>query len=238
MATPVDARAWALNAFDARVGLEAAQLVRRGGEVELDRARSLVGAAAASLLDVLKRTGWRPVEAEREVKGTFAGLTASGFVDLVVEKAGVEAIVDLKLSGLGYRQEELEKGLALQLALYASLLGKDGKRLPPTGFFILDDGQFLTTDADAFPGATVVEGPGTEATLKGSEEGFRYWQRVLAAGLVPSMQDGIGWEAAVSGVAGPPPDEDSPARRPPRCRYCDFTPLCVLPAPADEEVTA
>jgi len=237
-AAPEEARAWALKAFDARVGQEAAQLVRRGGEVELDRARTLVGTAAVSLLVFLKRAGWRPVEAEREVKGTFAGLAAAGYVDLVVEKEGTEAVVDLKLSGLRYRQEELEKGQALQIALYASLLGNGSTKLPPTGFFILEDGQFLTTDAKAFPGSTVVDGPGIEATLRGSEEEFRYWQRVLSAGLVPSKQEGIGWEAAVFSVAGRPPDEASLARRPPPCRYCDFKPLCVPPAPTDEEVTA
>jgi hypothetical protein len=238
VATRENARAWARKAFDARVGLEAAQLVRRGGEIELDRARTVVVTAAASLLEFLKRSGWRPVDAEREVNGTFAGHPASGYIDLVVEKDGMEAIVDLKISGLRYRQEELEQGQALQIALYASLLGKRGKKLPPSGFFILDDGQLLTTDAKAFAGAIVVEGPGAEETLNGSEEGFRYWQKVLAAGLVPSMQEGIGWEAAATGAAGPPPDEDSLARRPPPCRYCDFKRLCVPPAQEDEEVTA
>lgn len=233
-ATAEDARAWARRAFDARVALEAAPLVRRGGEVELDRARTLVATAAASLLELLKRSGWSPVGVEREVTGTFAGLPASGYVDLVVEKGGVEAIVDLKLSGLRYRQEELENGQALQLALYASLLGKRGRELPPTGFFVLEDGRLLTTDGAAFPGATVVDGPGARETLDGAEQGFRYWQRVLAAGLVPSMQEGIGWEAAVTAVAGSPPEEDSLARRPPPCRYCDYQPLCVPPAPKDE----
>ena len=236
-ATPDDARAWARKAFDARVGREAAELVRRGGEVERDRARTVVVNAAASLLELLKRSGWKPVAVEREVTGTFAGLPASGFVDLVVEKDGAEAIVDLKLSGVAYRQEELEQGQALQIALYASLLGKRGATLPPTGFFILEDGLLLTTEGKAFPGATVVDGPGGQATLKGSEEGFRYWQKVLAAGLVPSMQDGLGWEAAVSAAAGPPPGEDSLARRTPPCRYCDYRPLCVPPAAIDEEVT-
>ena len=119
-----DAGAWATKAFDARVGVEAAPLVLRGGEVELDRACTLVANAAASLLEFLKRAGWTPVEAEREVIGTFAGLPASGYIDLVVEKDGAKAVVDLKLSGLKYRQEELEAGHALQTALYASLLNK------------------------------------------------------------------------------------------------------------------
>lgn len=236
-ATPDEARAWARSAFDARVGREAARLVQRGGEVELDRARTLVTTAAASLLAFLQGSGWRPVDAEREVKGSFAGLPASGYVDLVVEKDGVEAIVDLKLSGIQYREEELEDGQALQLALYASLLGKRGRKLPPTGFFILEDGQLLTVDPKAFPGATVVDGPGTKETLRGSEEGFRYWEKVLAAGVLPSMRDGIGWEPAVTAAAGPPPAEDSLARRPPPCRFCDYQALCVAPVARDEEAT-
>jgi hypothetical protein len=235
-AKPADAHAWAATAFDARVALEAAPLVRRGGEVELDRARTLIANAAASLLELLKRSGWRPVDAEREVTGTFAGQPAAGYVDLVVEKGGTEALVDLKLSGLGYRQEELEKGLALQIALYASLLRKGGKAVPPSGFFILEDGQLLTTERQAFAGATVVDGPGSQATLKGSEEGFRYWQKVLAKGVLPVLHEELDWEPAVTAAAGPLPAEDSLALRPPPCRFCDYQAICVPAAIEDEEV--
>ncbi len=231
-----DAGAWATKAFDARVGVEATPLVLRGGEVELDRARTLVANAAASLLEFLKRAGWKPVEAEREVIGTFAGHPASGYIDLVVEKDGAEAVVDLKLSGLKYRQEELEAGHALQTALYASLLKKGGKALPPSGFFILEDGQFLTTEPQAFSGATVVDGPGSQATLKGSEEWFKYWTKVLAQGVLPVLHEQLPWAAQVTAAAGPPPEEDSLARRPPPCRFCDYQTICVPPAIEDEVV--
>ena len=76
-ATPAQARAWAAKAFDERVGVEAAPLVRRGREVELDRARTLVANAAAALVDFLRTSGWQPVDAEREVEGTFAGQPAA-----------------------------------------------------------------------------------------------------------------------------------------------------------------
>jgi hypothetical protein len=235
-ATAADAKAWARQAFDARVALEAAPLVRRGGEVELDRARTLVVDAAGALLQFLEKSGWKPVDAEREVNGTFAGLPAFGYIDLVVEKDGVEAVLDLKLSGLRYRQEELQSGHALQTALYASLIKKGGKGVPPSGFFILADGQLLTTEPQAFPGATVVEGPGSQATLKGSEEGFRYWQKVLAKGLLPVLHEQLDWAPAVTAAAGPPPDQESLARRAPPCRYCDYAAICVPPAVSDEEV--
>lgn len=232
----IDARKWAMKAFDARVGLEAAPLVRRGSEVELDRARTLVSTAAASLVEFLQQAGWKPVEVEREVTGTFASCEAAGYVDLVVEKDGAEAVVDLKLSGLKHRRADLEEGRALQTALYSSLLKQGGQALPPSGFFILDDGQFLTAEPQAFPGATVVDGPGSQATLEGSAEGFKYWKKVLSKGLLPVLHDELDWEAPVTAAVGPPPEEDSLARRKPPCRFCDYQAICVPPALKDEEV--
>jgi RecB family exonuclease len=230
-----EAHAWAARAFDDRVATEAAPLVRRGAEVERDRARTLVADAAAALLRLLRQGGWRPVDAEREVSGTFAGRRAMGYVDLVVEKGGREAVVDLKLSGLRYRRDALASGHALQLALYASLLGGGKKAMPPTGYFILSEGQLLTVDAGDFPGAAVVEGPTTREALAGAEEGFRYWDRVLSRGLLPSLQDGLPWEEAVTGAAGPPPEEGTPARRELPCAFCHYAAVCV--PPAAEEVS-
>jgi len=230
-ATPAEVRARAERSFDARVALEAAPLVRRGAEVERASARTLIGEAAAALLSFLRGAGWRPVDAEREVKGSFAGLPAHGFVDLVVEKGGAEAVVDLKLGGLGRRRDELGSGRALQTALYASLLGRRGKPIPPSGFFILRDGQFLTTDGAAFPGATVVEGPGPRETLEGSEQGFAYWRRVLDAGLLPVLHPELDWREPVTAAAGPPPDEGSAAFREAPCRHCDYAGICAPPDP-------
>jgi hypothetical protein len=233
--TEADARAWATRTFDERVGVEAAPLVRRGAEVELARARTLIADAAASLLAFLQRTGWRPVDAEREVSGTFAGLPATGYVDLVVGKGSVEAVLDLKLSGLRYREEELETGHALQPALYASLLVPKGRPLPPWGFFILEDGRLLTTDRRAFPGATVVDGPDARAILDGATEGFQYWSTVMGRGVLPVLHEELPWPEPVRAAAGDPPEEGSPARPAPPCRFCDFQSICVPPEPADEE---
>jgi hypothetical protein len=233
-ATEAEAHAWAARTFDARVAREAAPLVRRGAEVERDRARTLVADAAAALLRILRQGGWRPVDAEREVAGAFAGRPARGYVDLVVEKDGREAVVDLKLSGLKHRREALEQGHALQLALYAALVRPGGAPLPPTGYFVLSEGQLLTVDGAAFPGAAAVDGPSMEATLAGAAEGFRYWSRVLGAGLLPSLKEGLPWEEAVTAAAGPPPGAETPARRELPCRFCHYAAVCA--PSAGEEV--
>ncbi len=225
-ATEDEAKKWAALSFDARVGSEAAPLVRRGCEAELHRARTLVTGAATALLRHLQAGGWKVKAAEHPVSGRFAGHDVAGYVDLVLEKEGTEALLDLKLSGGRYRREELEKGRALQLALYASMLRSSGRAQPPAGFLILDDGQLLTVNPGAFPGATVIEGPSAHETLKGAEEGFAYWKKVLSKGLLPILSEDLDWEEAVEGAAGRLPDEKGPARREPGCLFCRFGALC------------
>ncbi len=225
-ATEDEVKKWTARAFDARVASEAAPFVRRGREAELDRARTLVAGAAAALVGHLQVGGWKVKAAEHPVSGRFAGHDVAGYVDLVLEKEGTEALLDLKLSGGRRRREELEKGRALQLALYASMLKSSGRVHPPAGFLILDDGQLLTLNPNAFPGAAVIEGPSAHETLKGAEEGFAYWKKVLSKGLLPILSEDLDWEAAVEEVAGELPDEKGPARREPGCLFCRFGALC------------
>ena len=224
-ATEAEGTAWAIRMFDARVAAEAAPLVRPGSEVERDAARTLVGGAAAALLRHLKAGGWEPKEAEGEVSGKFAGKPVAGRIDLVLEKAGKPALLDLKLSGGKYRREELEKGRALQIALYSAMLRKSGKALPPAGFLTLDDGQLLTVNPQAFPGATAVEGPSAQETLQGAEVMFKAWEKVFAEGLLPICSEDLTWEEPVVEATGPLPD-DPLARREAPCKFCSFTMLC------------
>ncbi len=224
--TEDEAKRWAARSFDARVGSEAAPLVRRGREAELDRARTLVAGAAAALVRHLQAGSWKVKAAEHPVSGRFAGHAVAGFVDLVLEKEGTEALLDLKLSGGRRRREELEKGRALQLALYASMLRSSGRPHPPAGYLVLDDGQLLTVNPGAFPGAAVIEGPSTQETLKGAEEGFAYWKKVFSKGLLPIPSEDLAWEDAIVEAAGELPDEESPARREPACLFCRFGALC------------
>ena len=224
--TEAEAERWAARSFDARVESEAAPLVRRGREAERDRARTLVAGAAAALVRHLRTGGWKVKAAEHPVSGWFAGHAVEGYVDLVLEREGEEALLDLKLSGGRRRREELERGRALQLALYASMLRSSGRPHPPAGYLVLDDGQLLTVNPGAFPGAAVIEGPSMHETLKGAEEGFAYWKKVLSKGLLPIPSEDLAWEDAVVEAAGDLPDEDGPARREPACIFCRFGALC------------
>jgi len=219
-AEPEEATRWAERAFDARVALEAAPLVRPGSEVERAAARSLVGSAAAALVRHLKAGRWTPRAAEEEVQGTFAGFKVRGLVDLVLERKGEAGLLDLKLSGGRFRREALEEGTGLQIALYASMLGR-GEDLPPAGFLILSEGELLTVSRQAFPGATVVKGPSARETLRAAEERFVAWRRVLAKGVLPACAEDLPWEEPVAAAGGPAPEA-----RDHDCRFCRFTTVC------------
>ncbi|MBI5068359.1 MAG: PD-(D/E)XK nuclease family protein [Deltaproteobacteria bacterium] len=223
--TPDQASAWALAAFDARVGTEAAPLAALGREAERDGARALVGRAAGALVALLQKGGWRPSAAELEVKGRFAGLPVHGYVDLVLEKRGQPALLDLKLAHGGHRRAELEEGHGLQIALYASLLRRGGD-VPPAGFFILADGELLTVSPRAFPGATVVDGPSSDETLRDAEERFRAWQGVLRKGALPVCADDLPWQGPVAEAGGPELDGPGEALRQAACRFCRVETLC------------
>jgi len=223
--TPGEATAWALRAFDARVGTEAAPLARSGSEVERDAARTLVGSAAAALVRQLQASGWRPVAAEQEVAGTFAGLPVRGYVDLVLRRGAERALLDLKLSGGKYRRADLEEGLGIQIALYASML-RGGGGDPPAGFFILDEGDLLTVNPGAFPEATPVEGPSARETLREAERRFRAWRGVLEKGALPLCADDLPWEGPVAEAGGPEPDDAGKALRRSACGFCRFKTLC------------
>jgi len=224
-AAPDEAAAWVLRAFDARVEVEAAPLVRPGNEVERDAARSLVGGAAAALVRHLQAGKWKPRAAEEAVTGTFAGLPVHGRVDLVLEKDGKLGLLDLKLSGGRYRREELEEGTGLQIALYASMLRR-GRDLPPAGFLILSEGELLTVSPEAFPGATVVEGPQADETLRDAEESFGAWRKVLSKGVLPLCADDLPWAGPVAEAGGAALDEAGTPWREGACRFCQFTTLC------------
>jgi ATP-dependent helicase/nuclease subunit B len=233
-ATEEDARARVERAFDGRVATEAAPLVMRGQELELERARRMIGLAAAALVRHLRAGGWVPVAAEQALSGEFQGHPLAGYADLVVQRRdGARAVIDLKLSGFGYRRSELESGRGLQLALYASMLGLEGGKLPPAAYLILQDGELLTVTPQAFPGAVAVDGPSLEESLSIAGDTLALWKKAFAAGCVPVAMKKSAWADDLAEVVGPVPGPKDPGRYPPECDYCVFTALCRVQVGAE-----
>ncbi len=226
-ATSDDAAAWAARAFDARVASEAAPLVARGAEVERHRAREVVSEAARSLFALLQGGGWSVRAAEHELAGRFEGAQLSGSADLVLEKRGRPAVLDLKLGSQKYFREKLENGEALQVALYSEM-ARGGGALPPTGYFMINRGELLTVDPGAFPGARVLAGPSMEDTVSAAREALQFWRAALARGVVASRHEDQHDVAMLEAgeAAGRSAPSAGPGAIDPPCRFCEYGTLC------------
>ncbi|HYG66750.1 MAG TPA: PD-(D/E)XK nuclease family protein, partial [Anaeromyxobacteraceae bacterium] len=222
-ATPDDAAAWAERSFDARVPSEAAPLVARGADVERHRARDVVRGAARALFAALQAGGWSVRGAETPLEGELDGSPVAGTADLVVEKEGRAAVLDLKLAKAKYFREKLENGEALQLAVYADLL-KRSASVPPTAYFLLAQGELLTVDAGAFPGARELAGPTMSETLERAREALAFWRDALAKGVVVPRDEARRDEALLEAgeAVGRTAPQAGPGGAEPPCRFCDF----------------
>jgi ATP-dependent helicase/nuclease subunit B len=228
VATPDDAAQRTGQAFDARVESEAAPLVLAGRDLERARARRLVCESAAALVALLRDGRWVPEEAEAEVSGDLGVVKVHGRVDLLLSRNGEPAVIDLKLGNGKYRRGLLEKGRGVQLAVYSAALRRGGE-YPPTGYFILESGQLLTTTPARFPGSTGVPGATTHETIEWVKKGVLLWRKVLGAGVVPAPRESLeGWREPVEEAAGEPFPDDGPLAPEPSCMFCDYSTLCVV----------
>ena len=244
--TPDEAAASAGRAFDDRVAAEAAPLVARGAEVERHRAREVVCEAARALFGLLKAGGWRVRATEEELAGRFEGAELKGSADLVVEKDGHPAILDLKLARPKYFREKLQNGEGLQIALYSELTRLGASRrapagdkpppytrggngaLPPAGYFLIGQGELYTVDQGAFPGARELDGPSMQETLDGAREALRFWRKALAAGVVASRREELRDDAELEAgeAAGAAAPSSGPGGIDPPCRFCEYDAIC------------
>jgi len=227
-ASPDEAARWAGRAFDARVESEAAPLVLPGRDLERARARRLVCESASALFSLLRDGKWAPEEAEAEISGDLGVVKVHGRVDLLLRQGKKPGIIDLKLGNARYRRALLEDGRGVQLAVYSAALRRAGT-YPPTGYFILETGQLLTTSPEQFPGSTRVIGASTHDTIESVKKGVLLWRKVLAAGVVPAPHETLdGWQEPVEKAAGEPVPDEGPVAPVPPCRFCNFTTLCVV----------
>ena len=160
--------AWYARAFRQVVAEEGAVLQMRGRRADLERLRAVLGIALRELQRQLLAAGVEHVEPERALTGRFTGGALQGSADLVVRnRAGGWAIVDIKWGGGTYRQEELQAGRQLQLAVYGEMLHQATGAWPDVAFFILQSAKLLTLDTTFFPDGLVVKGgdPGTTPAL-------------------------------------------------------------------------
>lgn len=218
---PEEAEAEAQRLFDVEGPRLAAPLFLPGSDAERARARIVTSAAARRFFAFLRDGNRTVVAVETPIQSEALGTRFDGQPDVVLGEA--PAIIDFKWSGGGYRHDELENGVAYQVAAYSRLVGET-RSWPPVGYFILAEQRLLSTDAAAFPGAERILGPGPDATWHALERAYEARKVELAAGtvLAPGNPDGTGdvtpAEAAV--------DADGRLVLPAPCKWCSISSLC------------
>ena len=77
--------------------------------------------AAWCLVNLIQKNGWRVVATEKDLEGKFLGIPVNGRADLVLEKDGEWAVIDLKWRGARRREETIKNEEDLQLVLYSQI---------------------------------------------------------------------------------------------------------------------
>jgi hypothetical protein len=216
------------SVLDQLVATEGAVLLRPGMAFELAQLQSQIGHALRTLSKLLIDSDLSVVDVESQATARWGSRTLEGRLDLLLSGGFPEVVLDLKWGRKSY-EDRLQKGLAIQLAVYAEARrGQTGSPiLPLTAYYSLSRAQVLTTEPHAFVGVRSTSGPSTKET----------WQRVARTAELAERLIGEG-RIAVTGVAhftsllemASLPEADAPkhltADAELACQYCSYGPLC------------
>ena len=147
---------------------EGSILLRAGMVFERSQLRRQLVHAVIVLAGALRAADLHIVAVEKPIEAEWRGVKLTGSIDLLVAtKAGVHAIVDMKWGIVNYR-ELLERGEALQLAVYAFATATErGERhLPEAGYFSLKQGKLFGLATQLWPRAEQIVGPTLGETWK------------------------------------------------------------------------
>ncbi len=152
-----DTSDWSRQDLDNWIDREAETLLAREGAVLLLYGReperisflNRVKQSAWSLMHLLRSNGWSVVAAELPVEGVFESAALHGRADLVLQRADELAVLDLKWSGIGFREDSIRNEADLQLVLYSKLVAGDAA-WAHTAFFIMEKARLLARNNQAF----------------------------------------------------------------------------------------
>ncbi len=148
-------------------------LLMYGREPERTRFMGLVKRSAWNLVRHIQEGGWHIEATEAPLEGRFGNAQLKGIADLVLRRGGEYCILDLKWSGLRYRESLLKNEEDLQLVLYSKMLGQQAD-WPHTAFYIMKNCVILARNRQAFQAAEAVM---PDADI--GEVNHRIWNRMI-----------------------------------------------------------
>lgn len=206
---------------------EGAVLLRPGMTFELFQVRERLASGVVALSKLLQKNNLSVSGIETETSVAWRGRKVEGRLDLLLAGPdGDEVVLDLKW-GLARYRENLKKGAAVQLALYAAMrqLERGVEALPGAAYFSLNRGVPLTTNSALFSGVRRFAGPDLSETWTQLQLTITAVEALLARGEVPVP--GAGQRLPLLEAAGL--DEADRLRHlqtEPPCKYCDHASLC------------
>lgn len=219
---PEVAESLAAERFEELLPKMAATLLLPGAAGELTAARRSVPPALEELARFMRSENLTVVgvESEFSAPGTLAsGTGVSGRIDLRAATAeGRPVVVDLKWYRTDrYLREDLKRGTALQIAIYARHIS-DEKVDVSAGYFMLRQKRFLAGAPLSGGMATVIEGPTPRET----------WEKILAAfgSAAGDLAEGKIRAAFENDSQKPEKFSDPYLLTPPKCGRCDFAGIC------------
>lgn len=143
-------QSWVTKNINRLLEREGAVLLMYGREPEKTAFVNTLQYSAWSLINMIKNNGWAIEGTEKNIEGTFNGMTVKAKADLVLKNnKGEFTILDLKWRGATFRQSMIKSEEDLQLVMYAMLLTKD-ESIAQTAFYIIQDAKMIARNNSAF----------------------------------------------------------------------------------------
>ncbi len=144
-----DLERWVDQEAETLLAREGAVLLLYGREPERIGFLSRVKQSAWSLMHLLRHNGWEVAATELPLEGAFENTALHGRADLVLQRGEELAVLDLKWSGIGFREDSIRNEADLQLVLYSKLVAGDAG-WAHTAFFIMEKARLLARNNEAF----------------------------------------------------------------------------------------
>ncbi len=148
-----DVESWLDNKSKQLLQREGAVLLMYGKEPDKIAFMRKVKHAAWSLLNLIQNNEWNIKETEMPLAGKFLGKPVKGKADLVLERDGELAVVDLKWGGKTRRMDMIKNREDLQLVMYSKLLTADHS-WAHTSYFIISNAEMISRNNLGFKEST------------------------------------------------------------------------------------
>jgi ATP-dependent helicase/nuclease subunit B len=128
---------------------EAATLMMYGFEPERVQLITQLKYSIWTLINFIRKNNWTVQGTEMDLQGKFSETPVKGKADIVLLRGSEQCVLDLKWSGLSYRERLIKNGEDLQLVLYSRLLTEDDT-WAHTAYFIIENARLLARNTLAF----------------------------------------------------------------------------------------